>query len=482
VIIWILSLIFILFFIPPKPVNAVLPPDFIFNVTTQIIQSFSIALIFLSVTFGSAYKFFKLKYTQFRLNKILIPIILALIVIISILSARIYGSYIQKVEYDKWLKDSQNQLPANNNGNLETLIKLNQLDNLKIGQSEVGDQNQQAFSNDPNAQFIKDYYNNISQKNYDKAYEVSKKSVDFNTFKSWYQNTDRIIIDKIIRIDEKKSSLELTLKEGELVTRYGVLMTLVIENKKPVRIENSEVKVLGNNTNKPQNNYSFFDSNSRLNLSVTNEEFKQIIKNGKEKITLLDARENIEYENGYLPGSTHIRFADLKAGRWIELSGDKITYVLCWSGIRGKEVAEFLRTKKIVARYLENGANGWVSFGGEWFGDIKFSEKYNEYRFQKVFSTSETRDEVKNGTILVDSRQPDKYNQSHVPASINIPTMYIPSIQYNDVLGQIPANSKIIAICDDYVNCFDAKVTGVELEKRGHTFLGRYNKPWEYGK
>jgi len=37
---------------------------------------------------------------------------------------------------------------------------------------------------------------------------------------------------------------------------------------------------------------------------------------------------------------------------------------------------KFLRTKNIVASYLENGANGWVEWGGSWIGNIKFSEKY----------------------------------------------------------------------------------------------------------
>jgi hypothetical protein len=47
--------------------------------------------------------------------------------------------------------------------------------------------------------------------------------------------------------------------------------------------------------------------------------------------------------------------------------------------------------------------------------------------------------------------------------------------------AQVAPGSRVITVCDGYVNCFDAKITGVELEQRGHTFLGRYNKPWEYG-
>jgi len=34
-------------------------------------------------------------------------------------------------------------------------------------------------------------------------------------------------------------------------------------------------------------------------------------------------------------------------------------------------------------------------------------------------------------------------------------------------------------VCDSFVNCFDAVLTGTELERRGHIFLGRYNSPWE---
>lgn len=476
-----LLLLFIVVCLFPKNVQAVLPPDFIFNVTTQIIQSFSIALIFLSVTFGSAYRFIKLKYTQFQFKKTYIPIILALIIVISLLVARVYGTYLQNLEYQKWLTESQTKNTPKT-GDIKLLTTLGELDNLSVGESKTSSSSLPVPSEDINAQFIRDYYNSISEKNYEKAYEVSKKSVSFETFKSWYLNTDEIKVDKITKIDSKKSSLELSLKENGVTTRYGVLITLTLVNGKPFKIEDSQVKVLENNTVKESQDYPFFDSNSNQNIVVTNEEFNQIIKNNITNIIILDARENIEYENGFLPGSTHIRFADIKAGRWLEIPSDRVVYVLCWSGIRGKEVAEFLRTKKIVSRYLENGANGWVAFGGQWSGSIKFTDKYNEYRFQRVMTTGEVKDEVAKGTILIDCREPEKYNKDHLAGSINIATMYIPSFQYEAVLNQVLPGSKIIAICDGYVNCFDAKITGVELEKRGHTFIGRYNKPWEYEK
>ena len=44
------------------------------------------------------------------------------------------------------------------------------------------------------------------------------------------------------------------------------------------------------------------------------------------------------------------------------------------------------------------------------------------------------------------------------------------------ILGKIILkNSKIITVCDNYVNCFYAKVVWIELEKRGFEFEGRYS-------
>ncbi len=269
-------------------------------------------------------------------------------------------------------------------------------------------------------------------------------------------------------------------------------MTLLLQDKTPIRVEKSEVKILAqglieeknisSNDNIISQEYNFFTNNANKNIIITNQEFKNSIESNKNDYLVLDARENIEYENGYFPESLHIRFADIKAGRWIELPKDKFVYVVCWSGIRGKEVADFLRTKKIVASYLENGASGWVEFSGKWIGDINFVEKYSNPQYQIVFSTDEIKNKAKESVILIDTREPYKFRQWHIAGSINIPIMYTPTINIETVFGQVPAKSKVITVCDGYVNCFDAKITGVELERRGHQFLGRYNKPWEYEK
>lgn len=55
--------------------------------------------------------------------------------------------------------------------------------------------------------------------------------------------------------------------------------------------------------------------------------------------------------------------------------------------------------------------------------------------------------------------------------------MYTPTESFEKVFSQVKEKSEVVVICDAYINCFDAKLTGIELEKRGVVFLGRYNKP-----
>ena len=505
----------------PKSAQAVIPPDFIFNIGTQIAQFFSIIVLFFSAIFGAFFQFFRNRFITLKYKKSVLAVTIFLIIGISLTASYFYANYKQKVEYAKWLEESKkNSLSQNSSlkANADNLINSTELDyqndpNNPNNQTPTTDENNQLNigKNDNEnidlsvnkfvskieetsaaAKFISEYYRNIATGNYEQAYAVSKKVSSLAVFKGWYLMTTKITLDKLVQIDEQKASVELTIFEGEKFTRYGVLMTLGMQGNIPIKVEKSEVKILAQGAIESGNvsmdekvisqEYAFFQNNENRNIIITNQEFKNATDNADNNYIVLDARENIEYENGYFPGSVHIRFADLKAGRWIEVPKDKFVFVICWSGIRGKEVAEFLRTKKIVSSYLENGANGWVDFGGKWVGDIKFVKKYNDAKYQIVFNTEDVKKKVKEGAILVDTREPDRFKQGHIAGSVNIPIMYTPTINLESVFSQVPPNSRVITVCDGYVNCFDAKITGVELERRGHTFLGRYNKPWEYEK
>ena len=357
-----LAATFFLFFVFFPSAAAVMPPDFLFQIGSQIAQFFSVLFLFLTGIFGTFFHFFRARWTAIKNKKIFFVGIIFLIGGISLGAASFFDRERQKVEYEKWLKESENQ-------------------------------------------------NNIFQK--------------------------QIPPPKKNEISEK--------------------------------------------TPPPEKN-DFFEKNKNEKITISNEDFAKILKSGRDDFIVLDARENIEREIGYFPKSVHIRSADLKSGEWKKLPKDKFILVYCWSGIRGKEVAEFLRSKNRVAISLKKGAKGWVKFGGDWIGDILFSKKFPDKKHKIVFSTEKVKKYVSDGVFLVDSRPPKKYNRSPIPGSINISILSLSTKDYENAFKKIPKGKKVITICDDYVNCFDAKVTGVELERRGYHFLGRYNKPWDYGK
>lgn len=209
-------------------------------------------------------------------------------------------------------------------------------------------------------------------------------------------------------------------------------------------------------------------------ISIKNEDFGKLLEN-ESGIFILDAREDEEYGIGRMPGSTHIRFADLLDGAWKNLPADQEIYVLCWSGIRGKELTDFLRSQGVNARYLEEGVDGWVAFGGKWDGEIKFSKVYKAAQYNKMLSKAEFEKEVAGGAFVVDSRVKENYEKAHVEGSINLALIYTPSKDIEKSLDSVPAGRSVVTICDGWVSCFDAKIIGIKLEKKGHTFIGRYN-------
>ncbi len=461
---------------------AVPPPDFIFNIGSQIVQIFTFIVLGFSVVIGSFRRFFQSHPWFVRHGKLMWALLAVVVLGLSLAGAYFYEQYRQDQAYKQWVEESKQQslkLPE------EQGVSL---DKLKVGELQAAVLPRGQKPVDSGEEFIKAYYNNLNAGNTEAAYAVSAKTVSYSTYKGWYKDTQSVTVDSVQKISENFYSLGLTLKETTGATRYAVLMRLKKTAAGEFNIENSQVRTLAqtqpeglspNSTGMASGVTSvFFEHNKKAPIIISNEDFQT--KTAQKGAYVLDAREDEEYEVGYFPNSRHIRFADLLAGQWIELPQDREVYVLCWSGIRGKEVAEFLRSKNIVSRYLANGADGWVSFGGKWEGGIKFLSKYSAERYQTVFTTEQVKSYISQGVVIVDSRQPSSYQKNHMTGSIPIPTIYTPTSQMEKTLAQVPPNAAVITVCDDFVSCFDAKITGVKLEKKGHTFLGRYNKPWEY--
>lgn len=473
------------FLFSTKYALAVPPPDFIFNVGAQVIQFFSLAVLFLGAFLATARQYAKVYFTQMKNKKtIWIGLIIGTIIIASI-AAYYYAQYQQDAAYQKWLEESKIQ-------NADVVISDTSLDQLKIDEiTSTEEQTQENLKETPEIQFIRTYYANLGSGKIEAAYEVSKKPVSLETYKSWYKDVTSTNINDIQKIDINKYLLKLTIHEGEKTTNYAVLMTIAADTQGNFKIESSDVRTLTAEENSQPNGSikkplpedtvktggNFYEDNKDVSLYISNDNFQKVSTGN---IFVLDAREDEEYEIGNFPNSNHIRFADLIAGEWVRIPTDQVVYVFCWSGIRGKEVADFLRSKKIVAQYVENGADGWVSYGGQWTGEIKFSSKYPQERYAHLVTLDELKEKTEQGAIIVDSRTKEKYNTWHIPDSINIPIIYTPSSKIHDLLNSVPAGKPVITICDDFVSCFDAKITGLKLERKGHEFLGRYNKPWEY--
>lgn len=216
---------------------------------------------------------------------------------------------------------------------------------------------------------------------------------------------------------------------------------------------------------------SYFHEHESDPLDISNEEFAALASTSP---YVLDAREDEEVEIGRYPGSVHARLADLLDGAYANIPRDRTVYVFCWSGIRGAEVATFLRSHGIVARYVKDGADGWVSFGGAWDGGIKFSSKYTEARYVTTVSEEDVRGATADGAVLVDARDAERIAKKPLAGSVAISAIFTPTSKLEEAFSLVPAGRDIIAVCDDFVSCFDAKIVGIRLEKRGHPFLGRY--------
>jgi hypothetical protein len=91
----------------PKPAQAVVPPDFIFNIGSQIAQISSISLIFLTAVFGTFFQFFKTRFYAIKHKKTVLAATVMFILIATLAGSYFYATYRQKVEYQKWLEQSK---------------------------------------------------------------------------------------------------------------------------------------------------------------------------------------------------------------------------------------------------------------------------------------------------------------------------------------------------------------------------------------
>lgn len=85
-------------------------------------------------------------------------------------------------------------------------------------------------------------------------------------------------------------------------------------------------------------------------------------------VTLLDVREQDEWDAGHAPRAQHIPMSEL-AGRLAELPADQEVLVICRSGGRSARVTAYLNANGWDARNVDGGMQSWHAAGRDLASD-----------------------------------------------------------------------------------------------------------------
>lgn len=95
--------------------------------------------------------------------------------------------------------------------------------------------------------------------------------------------------------------------------------------------------------------------------SVKPSEAIDLVRDGA---TLLDVRENSEWNAGHVPGSVHVPVRNVTQQAPKRLPKGRPVVVACRTGSRSRGVTRILREKGIEAYSLSGGLAAWESAGG----------------------------------------------------------------------------------------------------------------------
>ena len=198
---------------------------------------------------------------------------------------------------------------------------------------------------------------------------------------------------------------------------------------------------------------------------------------------MLDIRETAETEMGTMPGAKLVRFPDIKSSN-IDFA-NKTAILFCHNGNRGYETCHALAELGIDCRFLVGGLEKWLverrpltGLNARTLADLR---AVPEHRNQGVLlDTPQVHQLVDNeGAVFVDARYPGEFASGHLPSAINLPVRPTPTAEFKAKLSQLP-KKPIIVPCYDRRSCFFGEVLGLELDRAGYDFRGRYTLPWEY--
>ena len=197
---------------------------------------------------------------------------------------------------------------------------------------------------------------------------------------------------------------------------------------------------------------------------------------------LLDIRETAETEMGTMPGAKTIRFPDVKSSG-IDFTG-KTAIAYCHNGNRGYETCQGLAAMGIDCRFLIGGLEKWLvekrpltGLKARTLSDLRAVPAHRNQ--STLLDTKQVRDLLeKENAVFVDTRYPGEFKSDHLPNAINLPIRPTPTGEFRTKLSQLP-KQPIIVPCYDRRSCFFGEVLGLEFERAGYDYRGRYTTPWE---
>lgn len=206
-------------------------------------------------------------------------------------------------------------------------------------------------------------------------------------------------------------------------------------------------------------------------LMINQEDFVNVYEESKAMI--VDVREDEERSLGFMPESKHIRMADILNGdALLDFSGEDI-YLLCYSGSRAKDVAEYLDEKGISAKYLEGGLNEWVRLEREWIGEISFATYPGLSELNRQLNSEEVNQLVMDSALLVDARPLESYEWWNVAGSVSLPVLYTSANYLPKMLEKVDESREVVLLCDaSQRSCFSALIAAMKLEERGNKVHG----------
>jgi rhodanese-related sulfurtransferase/membrane protein insertase Oxa1/YidC/SpoIIIJ/phosphohistidine swiveling domain-containing protein len=292
------------------------------------------------------------------------------------------------------------------------------------------------------------------------------------------------------------------LARGFFAVTIGALVLLIVslglnayqylsyKNEKQARLEATLARPMpnfGGRSLDPALKEASYDDQLKNSRGISTEELEDLLaasqRGERPDVMFLDIREAAETEMGSLPGATRIRFPDLAKSK-LDFAG-KTAVLFCHNGNRSYETCQALAALGIDCRFMVGGLEKWLvekrSLTGLKARTLDDLRALPSYRNQTVLlETQQVHDLVEHeGAIFVDTRYPGEFASSSLPGAINLPIRPTPTEQLKARIAQLP-HKPVVAPCYDRRSCFFAEVLGLELERAGYDYRGKYTLPWEY--